>query len=288
MPTKIIRPLFLVLLLSSCARSSARTEPEPVPAETPLPGTLPAVPSARTTWIIAPSSQTHQYKSTITAVIEQADPSPAIRDSLKTTSDFDLSLERQPRFLSYSATIKSFTIQGGTRTGSATTPSQIPVSTRGRLEASRLFTDTELACSSETSSMISGIQRLVVLLPLQLRKDQTWTDSTSAAVCSGSVPVVLTTIRSYRVIGEAEFRGRQALRLSREEKTISQGEGSEGQHRIQLQSSGTGRGEVLIDRLTGALLESSIMSTVAVTITTSGRAQKFTQTSRELVSEQSN
>ena len=198
--------------------------------------------------------------------------------------DFDLSLERQSRVLAYVATVKTFSIQGSTRTGLAGTPDQFPLSVRGRLEAGRLYLDTESDCASGTSSAIPGIQRLVVQLPLQLRKDQTWTDSTSAAVCSGSVPVVLTTIRSYRVIGETEIHGQPALRLNREDRTTSQGEGSEGQHRIQLQSSGTGRGEVIIDRTTGALLESSITSTVAVIITTSGRAQRFTQISRELVS----
>jgi len=281
---RIFGPLFIVILLSSCARGTARTAPEPATAETPLPGpSMPA--SSRISWTITPSSQTHRYRSAITAVIEQSDPSPGVRDSIQTTLDFDLSLERQPRFLSFNATIKTFTVQGSTRTGLPATPNRFPIAVRGRLEASRLSLDMDPDCANETSSMIPGIQRLVVLLPLQLRKDQAWIDSTSAAVCSGSIPMVLTTIRSYRVIGETEIHGQPALRLSREDRSTSQGEGSEGQHRVQLQGSGTGRGEVIVDRATGALLESSIATTLAVTVTTSGRTQRFTQISRELVSQ---
>jgi hypothetical protein len=251
----------------------------------PLPGAPSTPASSRTSWVIAPSSQTHQYRSVVTAVIEQSDPSPGIRDSIRIMSDFNLSLERQARALSFSATIKNFSVQGSARTGLPGIPNQFPVSVRGRLEGSRLSLDMDADCASETSSMIPGIQRLVVFLPLQLRKDQTWTDSTSAAVCSGSIPVVLTAIRSYRVISETEIHGQPALRLSREDRTTSQGEGSEGQHRIQLQSNGTGRGEVIIDRTTGELLESSVTSTVGITVTTSGRTQKFTQVSRELVTQ---
>lgn len=288
MPKKFFSPLVLTILLSSCARGVVRTEPEPVPAETPLPEAPSTTGSSRTSWTITPSFQVHRYRSAVTAVIEQSDPSSGIRDSISTTSDFDLSLERQSKILSYNATIKSFVVQGSARTGSAATPGQFPISVKGRLEANRLSLDIDPDCSNQSSSVIPGIQKLVVLLPLQLRKDQTWTDSISGAVCSGLIPAILTTIRSYRVLGETESRGRQALRLSREDRTTSQGEGSDGQHRILLQSSGTGRGEILVDRTTGALLESSVASTVAVTITTSGRVRKFTQTSREIISEQSN
>jgi hypothetical protein len=285
MPKRNLSLLLPVLILSSCARSGTRTEPEPVPAEVPLPGSLPAPVSTTTSWTFVTSSQPHQYRSAITAIIEQGEAASSIRDSIRATTDFSLSLSKQPRSLAYEATINDLTIQGGPRTAFSSTPNQFPIPISGRLEGNRLSAESAPECSTQSSFALPIIQRLVVSLPSRLQKDQTWTDSTSATVCSGPIPVILTTIRSYRVLGEADIRGRPGIRLAREDRTTSQGEGSDGQHRVQLQSSSTGRGELLIDRTTGALLESSTISTVSLTITTSGRSQRFTQTSRELVTE---
>ena len=124
---------------------------------------------------------------------------------------------------------------------------------------------------------------MFALIPLELQRGQSWTDSTSTALCSGSIPVTLTALRHYQVIGEINNGAHIGLLLERLDKTSLAGEGAEGQHRVQLKSEGTGRTELLIDPITGALLEVTGTNTSLVTITTSGRSQKFTQTSKEEV-----
>lgn len=284
MPNRVFSFLLFAFSISACARSATRAEPEPSPA-------IPSISlstSSRTSWTITPSNQAHHYRSITKAIVEQNDPSLVLRDSLTTTTDFTLSLSRDSRSLSYNATIRAFSIQGSPRSGPSAITEKFPLSLSGRLEGNRFLVEGSAECSSQGSAIMPAVQRLVVPLPTQLRKDQTWTDSISSNVCSGSIPVVLTTVRTYRVVGEAEVGGAQAIRLSREDRTASQGEGSEDQHRIQIQTEGSGQGELLIDRTTGSLIESSTTNAVTLTITTSGRSRHFTQASCESVVEQKN
>jgi hypothetical protein len=101
--------------------------------------------------------------------------------------------------------------------------------------------------------------------------------------CSGSIPVTLTALQSYRVLGETTSGARSGILLERIDKTASTGEGADGQHRVQLKSEGSGQTQLLIDPLSGVLLEATGMNTTTATVTTSGRSQKFTQTSREYI-----
>jgi len=284
MASKVFRAFFLSVSVSACARGATRIEPEPQPAE--LPSTAPsASASSRTFWTIVPSSQSFRYRSTTKAIIDLNDSSTVFRDSLTTSSAFSLSVTRDQRALSYNAIVEAFSVQACSRFGSLA-PTQFPISISGRLEGNRFSSEANSDCSAQASIVAPAIQRLVSALPVQLRKDQTWTDSTSSNVCSGAIPLNLSTVRTYRVLGEAETRGIPAIRLSREDRTTSQGEGSEGQHRVQIETNGTGKGELLINRTTGSLIESSSMSVVTLTIKASGRVQRFTQTSRELVVQQ--
>jgi hypothetical protein len=107
----------------------------------------------------------------------------------------------------------------------------------------------------------------------------TWSDSTTANLCSGSIPITSITSRNFRVIGEVN----RGLLIERQERTKSTGEGAQGQHRITLQSSGTGTAQLIIDPQTGTLLESTGVHTASVVVTASGRDRQFTQTTREQV-----
>jgi len=268
----------LLIFLTACHSAGSRTEPEPAIGEFPSP--LPSSPqlSPRSSWTIQPTTQVHRYRSEIISIIIPGESSAGIRDSISAIADFALTVQRDTKGLSYSASVEAFSVRGQADPSS-------PMSLAGRLESSQFTLNPPVTCTTQANSVVPALQRLVIPMPLQLRKGQTWTDSTSATLCSGSIPVTLIALRSYRVIGEISTGARTGVLLERQDKTLSAGEGSEGQHRIQLRSEGGGQTQLLIDSTTGAPIELTVASTLTITVTTSGRSQKFIQTSREHVTE---
>lgn len=277
-----------VLLVASafmfgCAPSPrVSTVPEPIPGETV--STITPL-STRNTWTITPTADQHAYRSNISTVLELADSAGVKKDSVTSTTDFALSITENSEALSYSATIAALSLQGGTKTGTTAVTSQLPFSFTGRLHQSKLTispisgrsTELSLDCSNEVLSATPAIQRAVITVPSMLQKDMTWSDSTTANICSGSIPVTSTTSRHFRVVGEVS----RGILIERQERTSLTGEGAQGQHRLRIRSNGTGTAQLIIDARTGALLESTGTHTASVIVTASGKDQQFTQTTRE-------
>ena len=274
----------LLPVLVSCRSATPRTEPEPITPEKTSP--LPASPelSPHDSWLLQPTEHQYKYRSSTISSVIMDQGTASLRDSTALTTDFSVSISRNTRGASYSVTVEGLSLASASRVSPSVVPAlPSPVSFSGRIEMNQISFSTPADCNTQVSSVFPVIQRLLILPPLQLRRGQTWTDSTSALACSGSIPVTLTALRQYRVVGETNSGGRSGLLLERLDKTTSAGEGSEGQHRVQLKSEGTGQTQLLIDPLTGALLEATGTNTTLATVTASGRSQKFTQLSREHV-----
>jgi hypothetical protein len=281
----------LFFAIGGCHSPSSRTQPEPV-SEIPLPGNpTAAVPlSTKTRWIIQPTSEIHNYRSVAVAVLEAGIAGSSVRDSVSSIADFSLSLTRETRGVAYSATVEAFRVSGGSKISGSSSDLRLPFSFSGHIGQGHITTDlptgsasSSIDCSSQTSSSISIIQRLLIITPVAMQKGMTWTDSTAATVCSGLIPVLQTVVRSYRVIGETQSGDVPAILLQRDDRVASAGEGSEGQHRVQLKSQATGKSSILIDALTGSLIDAAGTNTSIVSVTVSGRTQQFIQSSREHV-----
>ena len=282
MKTKYLAFWPFLILTASCRSPASRTQPEPVIAENPPPGLPPRHLSSHDSWFLHPVDQQHRYRSSTVSTIVMDQPATSLHDSTLLTADFTLSLNRESRPASYSVTIQTFLLKALTRVSSSTVfELSSPVSFTGHLEPGQMSLSIPVDCSSQVSSALSTIRRSLVLAPLQLRRGQVWSDSTSLVACSGSIPVTLIVVQSYRVIGETSSGDRNGILLERSDKTISAGEGADGQHRIQLKSEGTGQVQLLIDSVTGVLLEATGANTTLATVTSSGRSQRFTQATRE-------
>ncbi len=277
--------LVIMLFLSGCARSPrVPNMPEPAPDESRSSAPPSTTPSA---WTITPVTQQNDYRSIATTVTELVDSAKAAGDSITSTVDFGLSIIHGPEDLSYSATISELSFQGGSRTGTPSVGDQLPFSYTGRLHQGKLTISVDgtqpgnviTDCSNEAFSIAAAVQRAVLAVPSFLRKGMTWSDSTTAILCNGSILTTSITSRSFRVIGET---GRGIL-IERQERTTSTGDGAQGQHRLRLQTSGKGNAQLIIDDQTGILLESTGVHTASVVVTTSGRNQQFTQTTRERI-----
>lgn len=285
--TAVVVTSSLVYGCSSSPRPGSR--PQPV-ADI---DTTPAV-SSVSTWTISPTETEQRYQSITGSLLETADVAGITRDSITTTVDFVLSIKYGQEPLSYSATVESMSARGGQKTG-ITTNTQLPFSFTARLDQGRITVDppagqtsqSYVSCSNEALSATGIIQRVVVRVPLALHRDMSWTDSTTASTCSGSIPVITTMVRRYRVVGETTGTPGGIL-LERQDRTLSAGEGSQGQHRVRLRSDGSGTAQVIVDSRTGAVLESNGVHIASVVVTASGRDQKFTQRTRERIVRQSN
>ena len=275
----LIMPAFIF----GCARAPrVSTTPESIPDKT-VSSVTPL--STHSAWTIHPTAELHAYRSTISTLLELADSAGLEKDSITSTTDFTLSIIENSEALSYSATIAAFSFQGGPKTGTTAVTSQLPFSFSGRLHQGKLTInpitgrsgELSVDCSNEVLSAIPVIQRAVATVPLALQKDMTWSDSTTANICSGSIPLTSVTSRHFRVIGEVS----RGILIERKEHTASAGEGAQGQHRLRIRSSGTGTAQLIIDARTGALRESTGTHTASVIVTASGRDRQFTQTTRE-------
>ena len=276
-------------ITTACGRSTPVTTSLPAPDRTVT--TSPDV-SGESLWVISPTNEQHSYASVVSTRLELASSSTqVVRDSLVSRIDFTLSITRDPRAVSFSGSIDRISIEAGARTGPYDETAPLPFPFSGRLQNSTVTlnqpagqTVGELAdCTNSAVSAVSTVQRALVLAPLQLRRDMRWTDSSSTAMFSGPLPVTLTTTRSYRVIGEGVVSGARAILLERHEKTLASGQGSQGQHRVLIRGEGQGTGRVAIDAVTGALIEAGGTQTSLVTLTASGRDQRFTQVVNERV-----
>ena len=283
---------FLAVLCTACRSSTPGEAPSPDirgPAE--IPTELNPTVSA---WSISPTSQEHRYISVTRAILETVGLPQSTRDTIISTVNFSTSITRDITPPSYSARIEAVSTQGGTRIRAAVPPADIPIPFvfTGRLEPNRITlelpkaqTDISGSCVNEALAAVPVVQRSLVLVPLQLRTGLTWMDSTTASVCSGPMLVSLTSVRIYMVKGQAVVRGRTAILLEQQNRTSFAGEGAQEQHRIRVRGDGTGKSQLAVDAVTGALIDVTADNTTLLTITASGRDQRFTQTSYERVTQ---
>lgn len=284
--------LFLAVLLTACRSSAPGEAPSPDirgPAETPT--ELNPTVSA---WSISPTSQEYRYTSVTSAILQTAGLPQAVTDTISSTINFSISLARDITPPSYSARIEAILTRGGTRIRAVVPPADVtlPFTFTGRLEPNRITlelpkaqTEISASCVNQALAAVPVVQRSLVLVPLQLRTGMTWTDSTTASVCSGPMLVSLSSVRTYVVKGQAVVRGRTSILLDQQNRTSFTGEGAQEQHRIRVRGDGTGRSQLAVDAVTGALVDATAENTTLLTITASGRDQRFTQTSRERVTQ---
>ena len=287
------RLLFISFLITACRSAAPPGMPGPGPRSGDSPANPPELKHEITSWTIFPVAQEHHYTSVTTAVLESTGFSGASRDTVLSTIDFSLFIERNVVPASYSATIAAVSIRGGPRTaGSTLSPTNLslPFIFTGRIEANRitldlpkLHTETPASCSSEILSAIPVIQRSLVLVPLQLRTGMAWTDSTRTSVCSGPLMVLLTSVRTYQVRGQTIARSRPVILLEQQNRTSFTGDGTQEQHRIHVRGEGSGKAQLMVDAVSGDLIDTTSDHTTVLIVTSSGRDQRFTQTSRESV-----
>ena len=279
------------VFLSACRSSTPGSTPSPNPGSIPT-VSVDRTSSEATAWTISPINQESSYTSVTNATLESTGLPVSSRDTITSTVRYSLSISRDLTPPAYTARIESISILGGPRTRDSTMSSGglLPFTLTGRLEPNRITlelprsqAELSTACSSQVMAVIPIVQRSLVLVPLQLHRGLTWTDSIAATVCSGPLPTLLSSVRTYLVKGQGVLHNRAVILLEQHNRTSFTGEGAQQQHRIRMRGNGSGKAQLAVDATTGALIEAVADHITALTITSSGRDQHFTQTSREHV-----
>ncbi len=275
--------------------SASGNAPSPSPA--PETSSEPAVPSANDTkvrngiWRITPTQQTETYRSIVKTTVTEQNNLENREIGFTTVVDYSLKLLRFPDVIEVSGSVSAFQIKVN-QPGNALIPISfaIPLPFEGKISdhtislRSSLQTHSGISCSDSTQTVLSTINKDLIVVPQELTA--TWQDSTSSSVCSGSFPIIVSLIRTYRIVGEIVVNSTPTLKLERTEKILTSGEGSQGQHQITIWGIGTGKADLSIDRVSGLLLNLTGTNQVELSIKSSGRIQTFIQTSEENVSRQ--
>jgi hypothetical protein len=281
-----------ILSVFLCAACSGTPLVPGLPSPTPVPETTAELPRAGKRspdfWKITPSSQTRSYSSLLTTVITQNENPSSRRDSLTTQIIYSLSATQSSDTLRFSGFINTYEIEGIQSQADISEPT-LPIRFTGISADHVLVTQTvssmknnSTACTDPSRFPIQTIQRNLFSLPLEITAQQTWTDSTVSIICNGTLPVTLTSVRTLQAKGESEFEGTPVLVLEENEKTFSKGEGSQGQHRIIIETRGVTTGRIYVERISGQLLTVNSTNSTLVSIQTSGRIQHFQQKSTEI------
>jgi hypothetical protein len=132
-------------------------------------------------------------------------------------------------------------------------------------------------CNTGELSSAGVVSQTMISIPTQLETGTTWTDSLSTTACTGPVPGVLSITRTYRTLGSTQIDRLEAIVLEFTEKTTLTGEGSQEQHRVHVRGTGSGKGRLIIDTSTGAVISAETDRLTSLAVTASGREQQFRQ-----------
>ena len=280
--------IIAVFILAACSRSSAGPAPLPEPgAQTPT--QTAEIPTGSRSWSFVHDSNPHRYSITASTLLELAGDSGVSKETFETSTDFTIAISGEATPVKVSGLVENLKLSGNGRMSQESNQPFQPFSFSGRIENGALALDsaggsafqTVTACDNAGLNAVTALNRSIISLPRAIAAGMTWTDSSTVSGCSGSIPVQLTAIRSYRILGETKDGGPGMIAIDRTDRVRATGEGSQGQHRVLLQANGSGSARILVDRSSGILSGIEGEQKTDVIVTTSGRTQHFVQTVRE-------
>lgn len=283
-----VTQVFVALLSIACATSGPVVEPVPRPSNgTSVPPS--SVLTSPQTWTLTADYQPRTYLSIATTIFELHSDTAFTRDTVTVSTDFTISVTPEGGLTRLTGTINRMSITAGNKIGQ---PAQLPLAPfpfTARIENRILILDSAggepvmapVSCNNVTLATLTLLQRNVIAVPATPTLGMTWRDSAVVSGCSGSIPVSLSVVRTYKIAREVSYQGQLVLLIERTDSTRATGEGSEEQHRIIITSQGSGSAQLYIDRTTGLLAGTEGEQKADVSVTASGRTQRFTQTVSE-------
>lgn len=282
-------PVLLLLLAVSCV--SARPEVETVPSlptsgapVPPAPGPIPR------SLVFLSDTSTHSYTSSLTTTLELTGTGDTVNDSIVFTADYTISASSLLPATRIRGSVNRVSVQAGSRIGTPPVDSlPFPFSFTGSIVGSLPQPDSvagnpaspPLTCANSELAALAPLYQILTVLPATIPATGIWADSSTVPMCSGRIPVELTVLRTFRLLGESREEGRRTLLIERTARTRSTGNGSEGQHHVALATEGSGADTLRVDSQSGVLLASVGQYSSRVAVTSSGRTREFRQLVRQ-------
>ena len=279
MPLSFVRRLLIPLGIIGCVST------QPKPTGTPLP--VPSIPSPvagePSSWTFSLTPGTASYRVSRSATIESVSDSASRKEISTNTTYESITLLAAADTTSFSAEADTFstTTQG---VASSAQTGQLPFRIAGSLIGDSLLVSRDSlseGCNPIATVLLTDVHNLVPRFPASLSVAQTWTDSTSLSGCQGSIPTRSHLVRKFRVMGLGTYENVSVLVVQRNDRISAEGEGSQQQHRLQLDASGTGGGIYYLDINTGRVLHLTVSQELNLTITASGKANHFRQSAKQ-------
>jgi hypothetical protein len=240
-------------------------------------------PSAVGAWTFNRAPGAVSYRISRSAAIEsQSDSNPHREVSTNTTHEL-VTLDLAGDTIHFTAIIdtSSTTTQG---TIGPVQSVQLPVQLTGLVAANSLtISGDSIAekCNPVSSALSADLYNLLVGLPTQLSRGNSWRDSVELSTCQGMIPTLVRIARSYVVSGETIYQGLPVVVVQRRDSIDAHGEGAQQQHRVILDASGTGNATYYLNPQNGFIAHLNTGQDLDLAITTSGKIHRFRQSATQ-------
>ena len=272
---------WILLAYFAIACSSTQGSSPVLPAPSPPPVINP---SSAISWTFNYATGATQYQISRSAAIEGRSDSSNNREiSTNITRELITLIPAGDSGIGFTAIVDTFssTTQGLIGPVQAV---QLPVQVSGIFGDSSLIIRSDRSgdkCNPVSSAIASDLHNLLTRFPGQLSRGLVWRDSVSTTGCQASIPTSSRTVRSYIVLGESIYESRPVVVVQRTDTIQAEGEGAQQQHPLKLNAGGTGKAIYYLDTKDGYVVRLTADQELNLTITTSGKAHQFRQSSRQ-------
>lgn len=270
-----------LFLVASTACSNARTPETGVPMPAP-PRPVPTL-STKGPWSFNYAPGTVAYRIVRSAAIESQSDHDAHKEISTNATHESLTLQIAGDTIHFAAAVDTFS----TTTQGLIGPVQgvvLPAELTGLLVGDSLILSADSLtdqCNPVRSAIATDVRNLIARFPAQLSVGTSWRDSVEAKGCHGTISTTSHTVRSYVVSGETEYQGSAVLLIQRADVISAYGEGSQQQHQIALDASGTGNAVYYVNLRDGNVVRLIVDQDLNLSITASGRLNRFKQSSKQ-------
>jgi len=275
------------LLASSVAIAGCRSTAVPNPVLQPAVIATASDTSTRSTWVLTPDHQPHTYHSVSQVTVKELSNSTNLQNTIETTTIFTISLNQSHTPLTISGHIDTVKIHRQNQSSTENSPFSLPLFFEGELNPLTLTVSIKNpevtdSCSPSISSILDDLHTLIISYPLRLARGFTWKDSTLVNTCTtDGIVTKRKTTQSFRVVGEKVFNTTRGLLLQRLDSTHISGDGSEHNHQIHIEGTGTGIANIYINPITTAALGAELVEKLEIAVTNSGKTRHFIQDIRQ-------
>jgi hypothetical protein len=271
----------LILLLAACTTRRLPVTPPTTPS---LP--QPVEPRDVESWTFSYRPDTLRYQVIRSAAVESQGDSASHREISSNSTHEVLNLSVMADTVRYTATVDSFSTTTQGLMGPVQ-PVMLPVQISGVVDSAMLQSDsantssTSSTCDPVQSSLVSDVRGLLIRVPMQLTPGLSWRDSTVRTACYATIPMKALVIRSFSVVGAAEYDGRRTVLIQRTDSVSAHGEGRQQQHQLIVDVSGTGTAAYHLSPERSSVLHLTTNQDLDFVIRASGRTSRFRETAKE-------